>query len=825
MTVTIGLGEPGSVTITPMPLSLPPKQAAANVPVPSNIAQGIANRITPTFESQSTETPKATKTPPPGQTVNQEAVFPGKVTNVLENFATCSALWTLACVSPSQFNDPLSYRNSPADFQKFVVFSSAGRFDSQRVNTYNGTPEYYVDNFVMSSSIAPDQQVGNSNLLNISFDVYEPYSMGILLESLQNAAIKAGYENYIGCPFVLRLDFQGFDEDGTSLSIIKPKFFTLHLKTVKFKVTEAGSQYKVTAIPYNDIGYSSVYNTTFRDLQLHAGPEGTVAEILKSGKDSLVAALNNLEQSMLKEKRIGVVDVYDIQFPPDAASFTSLARGTGDTRNSTGGSATSNPKASLQSVTIDKKSKEFNDPLMNEIGKSKFNFTQSSGGTVPMTPTGEGYDAKSGVVDMAKMQIDASTRSFQFPSEQRLTDIISQIILSSDYTKNSLDPKNKTNGMIKHFMIDIQVELLDLDPLIGDYAKKFTFRIRPYHVHSLINSNPKSEPEGYDAIRKQVSKVYNYIYTGKNTDVIKFDIDINNLFFIGINPSPEKDTAKGGANPDQSGVAEELYKKSNLQLGSSQGASTSLRPRVKRDVSLMNEASGGPGIATTEYQIAKAFQQSFLSGSSGDIIKANIEILGDPFWLIDNGYANYFSPSEEANKQRTKDNTANYQDGEIYMYLSFRSPIDLREDMGIYQFSMDSVGKEHPYSGMYRVTKCESIFKGGTFIQKLSGARMLFPDQNNPSKLQTPEDTSSIMQISGDEKPSSTMNQGLWHNPTPPATDYTPSTPDAKTQELINSYKPGKDRELAALTHDQNYIDLLRNTGDYSPVPGDVNPQ
>lgn len=780
MTVTFGLGEPSVIIAT-----------NTMIPVPSNITQGIANRITPTFASQSTKPPAATKTPPKGQVVDQDAAFPGKVPNVLENLATCNALWTLASLSPSQYNDPLSYRNSPADFKKFVVFSSAGRFDENRVHTYNGTPEYYIDNFVLKSTIAPGQQVGNSNLINISFDVFEPYSLGILLESLQNAAIKAGYENYIGSPFVLRLDFQGFDEDGTSISTIMPKFFVMHLKTVKFKVTESGSHYKVTAVPYNDIGHSSVYNTAFRDLQLHAGPAGTVAEILKTGKDSLVAVLNNLEQSMLKEKRVGVVDVYDIQFPPDSSAFTSLARGTSQTANSNGGSATSNPKASLQTVTIDKKSTQFNDPLMNEIGKSKFNFTQSSGGTVPMTPTGDGYDTKTGVVDKNKMVVDATTRSFQFPAEHRLTDIISDIILNSDYTKNSLDPKNRKNGMIKHFMIDIQVELLDLDPLIGDYAKKFTFRIRPYWVHSLINSNPKSDPTGYDAIRNQVSKVYNYIYTGKNTDVIRFDIDINNLFFVGINPSPEKDTAKGGASPDQSGVAEESFNKASLQLGSSQGASTALRPRVKRDVSLMNEASGGPGTSTTEYQIAKAFQQAFLSGSSADIVKANIEILGDPFWLVDNGYANYFSPADDANKQRTKDNTMNYQDGEIYMYLSFRTPIDLREDLGMYQFSTDPMGNEHPYSGIYRVIACDSVFKGGTFTQKLSGVRMAFPDSKSPGKLQSVEDATGIMEVTGDTKPSPTMNQGLWQTPTPPATT------NKATDDELSRYKEGPDRERA----------------------------
>ena len=48
--------------------------------------------------------------------------------NPMEQFATNNILWTLAALTPKQFNDPASYRDSPQDL-KNIVFSSGGRFD------------------------------------------------------------------------------------------------------------------------------------------------------------------------------------------------------------------------------------------------------------------------------------------------------------------------------------------------------------------------------------------------------------------------------------------------------------------------------------------------------------------------------------------------------------------------------------------------------------------------------------------------------------------------------------------------------------------------
>lgn len=209
----------------------------------------------------------------PGYTVN---TFP----NPLEQFASFNSVWTLAALTPEEVNNPSRYRKTGE--LKNIVFSSAGRFDESRVNTAYGKPEFYINNFVMRSVIAANSKSGNSNAVKFEWDIYEPYSMGLLLQSLQIAARNAGYLNYLdNACYVLRLQFKGFDEDGRRLESIKDKYFVLKVTKVTFQVTESGSSYKMEAVPYNHVGFSDSINNLYSDVKLAADSKnGTVEELL-----------------------------------------------------------------------------------------------------------------------------------------------------------------------------------------------------------------------------------------------------------------------------------------------------------------------------------------------------------------------------------------------------------------------------------------------------------------------------------------------------------------------------------------------------------------
>ena len=159
----------------------------------------------------------------------------------------------------------------------------------------------------MKNIIGANQATGNSNAVKFEFDIIEPHSMGLLLQSMQAAAINATYLSYMdNAPFVLRMDIQGFNELGQNLSTIKPKFFVLKLTGVKFSVNESGSTYKVEAIPYNHQGFASSINISYSDVKLSASGKGHVFDILSSGEGSLTSFLNKVEQKLLEDKEITV---------------------------------------------------------------------------------------------------------------------------------------------------------------------------------------------------------------------------------------------------------------------------------------------------------------------------------------------------------------------------------------------------------------------------------------------------------------------------------------------------------------------------------------
>ena len=654
--------------------------------------------------------------------------LPNLVANPLEEFASYTVLWTMACLTPKQFNNPSSYRNSPADL-KNIVFSSGGRYDSQRTKTFYGTPEYFVNNFQMNCLIGSNEKSGNSNAIKFSFDIIEPYSMGLLLQSMQVAANDAGYLNYLqNAPYVLRMDIQGYNEVGQVIKTVKSKFFTMKLVSTKFTVNESGSSYKVEAIPYNHQGFSDVINTAYTDLKIIGGKLGTVSELLNESENSLTAVLNRGEAELVAEKKISKPNQYSIQFPKLASDWFSAAGDPPKNNKATKNPNIEEPK-SINNGSEASRNTAVTLPI-NEIGAASLGFDQLSGGNSPFKRAGDQYDAKTGVVKRDGMTIDPKQRAFQFGQAQTLTSIINQVILSSDYAKKAIMAKDEgftisAEGYIKWFKLDVQIELLELDTITGDFAKKITYRVVPYLVHQSIFANPNSAPVGYGELMKKVVKEYSYIYTGQNVDVLKFDININNLFYSAVKPSSE---SKGSttSNQDQK-ASEKLNKTAQTGKGAAPAAQAAQNGKLSalREPKLLQGYKGGTGDKTTEQNVAETFQNAFLSGNSADMITVDLEILGDTYWLVDSGIGNYFSKVDEANSQITADGTMNYESGNIYVYLTFKTPADINEVTGLYDFSV--AGKESPFGGIYRVNMCENTFQDGVWKQKLKLLRMPGP--------------------------------------------------------------------------------------------------
>ena len=741
-----------------LPIGTKPDGSPASVlPSSSSLITGLAERLTGKKEESAADTIVNGNSSLEEKTKDRVhsksgSKFEKLVANPLLKFASYSPMWTMACLTKDQFNNPALYRNKDSAL-KGVIFSSGGRYDSQRAKTASGVPEYFVNNFQVISIISATPKTGNQNSIKFSFEIIEPFSMGLLLQSMQVSALQNNYANYLdNAPYVLKLEFLGYDELMNVYKVVKPKYFVMKLTSVKFDVNEGGSRYKVEGIPYNHIGFSDVHNITYTDMKLTGGS-------IKEACDNLTKVLNDNEKILVSEKKINFPDEYVIEFPTEAEvsqvfskpapEATSAVTDPGEVPGVT--VASSSLPASSRPVDYDP----------NDIGASVFGFDASSGGNFVFGFERDKTDPETGKIQRDKVTIDPTRREFLFAQKQSLTDIMVQLVISSRYAKDALDPRRLTDeGFIRWFKLDVQVQFLEYDTKIGDFSRKIIYRIVPYLVHHSIFSNPNSVPYGYKQLEKQIVKKYEYIYTGQNVDVLKFDIAINNLFYTGTNPNPEANSANI-QNQDQTGTAPKPGKTVAIGEGTAPEAQLAYsgRRRTYRSPELLDkENKGGSGNTDTEQKVAESFHKAFLNGSSADLITVDLETLGDTYWLVDSGIANYYDKPQAGSSQITEDGSANYQGSDVYIYIVFRTPSDVNPATGLYAWP--AKGKISPFTGIYRVTMVESYFSDGHFKQKLKCLRMplqSFDFEGDPPRPN--KESSGLASVEQEKKQVSTLLQ------------------------------------------------------------------
>lgn len=777
----------------------------SNAPANSSLPTGTAARTDVNAQSATipvnnqssgyTAQSQAQRSPPSSNEQTQGP--PGSnvqiVPNPLLNAASYSPLWTMACLTKEQFNNPALYRDNDSALSN-IIFSSGGRFDSQRASTAFGSPEYFIDNFNMAAVIAPTPKTGTQNAILFEFDVLEPHSMGILLQSMQAAALKNRFAGYLDAPYVLKLEFRGYDEKYNVFKIVKPKYFVMKLTKVTFEVKESGSLYKVRGVPYNHQVFGDTTNITYTDMKIKGNT-------VKEACDAITAVLNGNEKRLKDEGKLDQPDVYVIEFPkeahiaqaapsskPDAPSVTvnPSAEDTGGVPTQTladfeptdtGGVPTQTladflptdtggvPTQTLADFTPTSGSNL--DP--NDIGASSFGFSADSGGNFAFGEESTAVDPETGKVVRDKLTIDPKNREFIFAQKQAITDIITKIVETSQYAKNAIKPEKINDGFVRWFKVDAQMQLLEYDPKIGDFARKIIFRVIPHLAHHSLFSNPSAPSIGLQSLERKIVKRYDYIYTGQNLEIVNFNITIDNLFFAGARPAPETSTP-AVANPNQRGTGENTGRRVVAGQGPSPQAQASDlgRRRVFRDPSLLDrDRKGGANDTDVEQKVAEAFQKVFLEMTSADLVRVELEILGDTYWLIDNGIANHFSPPQASSSLINEDGTANYQGSEVYIYIVFRTPIDVNTKSGLYDFP--NQGKISPFAGIYRVVRCESVFSGGKFTQKLRCVRM--PQQLTDFggvSLPTNKENAMIAVFGDEQKPSTNPTETA---PGPPAVD------------------------------------------------------
>ena len=687
----------------------------------------------------------------------------GPLPNDLRDFASYNYIWTLGCLNNYEINFPdKTYRKRDPSI---VILRSGGNAGNGGATAYEskGKVEYYIDNVDINCLITPSEKYKQSNAFQIDFEIMEPYSMGLFLQALQVAALRCGHKNYLEAPYVLSVDFKGWNDNGINVS--KPnlrRIFPLSLVNIDFEVNEGGSMYKVKAIPWHEQALADQAQSVKTDVTIVGK---NVQELLQSGGKSLAEVLNNREQEKKKAKEVITPNEYVIIFPKGRTSADENLLG--ETEDDVGATADPNKEAGGERELSEEKKRELYESItgennaqvpedfdaelskllgtvvkrsaigesirdfaekkenLNDIGKSNLVSSYLDGGQQPFgRPKFVESEKTKGTFERGKVEISDNGRALTFKSGTTIQEIIEEVVILSDYGRKVAEAEPDQFGMIPWFKIQPSVYLITDEKqmnLSGKYPMVFVYRVVPFKAHVSRYAPVTKASPGIEMLKSQAVKEYDYIYSGKNDDVLKFDLNFNLAFFTSISPFGGK-TQSGVKDVEQNKTAgKDENPKTKPIEGDSSNISQSGSPTLQEKPKQGTGGTGGTnGLNSTPTSIARDFNDALVN-SDVDLITASMTIMGDPYYIADSGMGNY-SAGTTPIINITEDGTMDYQSSEVDVLVNFRTPLDISQTGG-YDFPRLGISPTGAFSGLYQVYMVRNSFSEGVFSQDLKMIR------------------------------------------------------------------------------------------------------
>ena len=245
--------------------------------------------------------------------------------NPLNQFRLYNYRLSLSAVTKEQYNS-----GNYLDSERLVIARSGGTpAGSGNIQTYAEEQlginvEYFIDDLNIEGLVIPNGGTGTSEATQMSFTISEPYSIGLFFQTLNVAALEAGFRGgAMESPFLLTVDFIGHTDTDTTKTLPKHSF-AIKIVDLKFNATASGSNYQVQAIPANH----QVFTDTFQEVKTDVKIKGqSVDEVLSLNENSLQALLNSQERNRVSKNEKTVADKYYIIFPKDPTQVQSSIDG------------------------------------------------------------------------------------------------------------------------------------------------------------------------------------------------------------------------------------------------------------------------------------------------------------------------------------------------------------------------------------------------------------------------------------------------------------------------------------------------------------------
>ena len=651
--------------------------------------------------------------------------------NPLDDYANYTYGLRLCALTVADFNSIVENPNSVREKTRNVLIASGGRRSADMVRSKNFSEDFFFDNFKMTTVIGLNARGRGSNVIEMSFNIIEPYGI-TLVNRLLKEAETLGISRWDEMPFVMIVDFYGNTDAGQLLQLTAhTKYLPIRIIELKVKLTAQGTEYQATAVPYNHQAFSETAGVTPVNLEVKAK---TVQEFFDSqGDDGKVGA--TIEAKTKAERERSEKEISDYQknaFPAENAdqAISGLRQQSESkieeirrTRYAVGSyaAAINEYYSSLKAKGVVEEPDTFNFVIDSDISKAF--LTTKDKQSVRTTPMAKNA-AEQQKINMEKLvnPINAGTS---------IIEVIKQTIQSSTYIVNQIDLQKESSSLDKDKPLSLYKIIPKLKLGKYDNKRKTHQKLITYHVKKFLHYNTKY-PFANQSNPSSWVKQYDYIFTGNNKSIIDLNIDFNTAFYIAIQSYKGKVEEVNGASlienknvNDPNNTTSATPENTPISRTTSDAAQLRIQPRSGTDEPGANKNNSTDG--------SNDLFKSVLSSARGDMINIQMKIIGDPEFIKQDDLL--YVGGQTVDRYIDQFGSIVTDAQEIFVYLNFRTPSDLDQNRGLMDFT--TWQKESSFNGIYRVIQVTNEFTRGQFTQTLDLIRQF---QQEDKRMQAQAD-------------------------------------------------------------------------------------
>jgi len=681
----------------------------------------------------------------------------GVVDNPLLEYDSYTYCLSLHLMGIQNYNNLISRDSS---FQKKyvpqnVLISSAGRYGETFRRDPSFEEDFYFENLKVKTIINTTSRNRNSNLIECSFTIIEPLGFTLINRMLEAAnRVNPGTGSYIHMPYMLQIDFFGSVDGGLPGPLKEhSKFIPIRITNIKSRLTSKGTEYQIDAVPFNHQAFNQInvslpVSTTVTATtvsQIFGGPAEVSAEDGKFyvnlfRKSDIERQIANLSTESRQFAASG--DPFDASIAADTrariSDLTSQLNNEYSSFGITGFCAAIN--SYFSSLKVQKQISIVNTVRVvfdEKIGNRKLYTGPVNAAGAPASGTSTSaqrsqIQAASGAAK-GGLRFDGAT--VNIPAGTTIDRMIDWAVRNSEYISDQLkDPSitkeqrdsiqsggnPNTITWLKWFRIIPSILIRDYDPTQNRYSMDIIFYVKPYNLSAKHPFYPKGRVPGF-------VKKYDYIFTGKNKDVIDLQIDFNTLYLVEMTTNRTKSTQSQTGTPIRPDA--NAYPNPNTEERPQENVAPISIGLVSDNVATTMRAGGLPQASAD----AGDLQRSLMLGAKGDMISLNLKIVGDPqFIKQDDLFMGQGLGTPSGQFLNNSSGSSLYMDGgELYVFVNFQSPVDYDETKGIADVTASRY-RYSEFSGVYKLITVENSFSNGKFEQSLNLAKLLYDQEGKP---------------------------------------------------------------------------------------------